>query len=163
MEEFLDKYKDKDIIIRALVAYLREKYKLTDEKISGIISERAEIQLPISIFKTRLSCLEIISIYLKDSLKLGFTRTAKLLNRSPKTIWGAYDRGKKKGWLINIKQSKISIPLSTFSQRTMSTLESIVLYLKDNHNLSFTQIALLLSRNVKTVWTTYKNGKRKLS
>lgn len=160
LDAYIEIYKDKDRVIAALVEYLK-KHRLTDEKISKIISERAEIMLPVSIFKTRLSCLETISIYLKDNLKLGFTKSAQLLNRSPKTIWGAYNRGKKKGWLINATESRITIPLSTFSKQRLSTLEALVIYLKQEHNLSFTQIAGMLSRNMKTIWTTYKNGKQK--
>jgi len=161
MYEFLDRYKEKDKVIIALTGLLKDKYKLSDQKISQIIAEKTEIYLPISIFKTKLCALETLAIYLKDNLKIGFTKSAKLLNRSPKTLWGAYNRGKEKGWLVAAKDSKITIPLSAFSDRRKSTLEALVTHLKEDYKLSFTQISRLISRNVKTVWTTYKNGKRK--
>ena len=161
MRGVFNNYRDKDKIIDILAGHLISKYKLSEEKIASIIAEKSEILLPISIFKTKLSCLETISFYLKDNLKINFTKSAQLLNRSQKTLWGAYSRGKSKGWLINVKDSKIAIPLSTFSNRKLSTLESLVFYLKEHYRLKFTEMASLLSRSTKTVWTTYQNARKK--
>ncbi len=55
----------------------------------------------------------------------------------------------------------MSIPLRIFSDRTLSVLEAIVEYLHEKENLSFHQIALLLNRDDRTVWTCHNRAKKK--
>ena len=162
MESILKGYEDKEAVILALGSYLKERYMLSNEQIAKIVAERAEILVPISIFKTGLCTLETLSIYLKDNLNLSFAKSAKLLKRSQKTLWSAYSRGKKKGWLIEAKKSRISIPLSVFANRRYSSMEALVKHLKEEYDLAFTEIANMLARNPKTIWTTYQNAKKKL-
>jgi len=60
-----------------------------------------------------------------------------------------------------LKKLNISIPLSVFTDRSVSTLEAIVRYLKDKCGLSYHEIAVLLNRNDRTIWTTYNRRKKK--
>ncbi len=57
-------------------------------------------------------------------------------------------------------KKEILIPVSIFS-KTLSTLETIVKYLKENQNLRFNSIAKILNRDQRTIWTTYKNSTKK--
>ena len=59
------------------------------------------------------------------------------------------------------KDQEISIPLSAFNKK-LGMLESSTLYLKDTLKLSFKEIAKLLNRNYKTIWTSYNKAKIKL-
>lgn len=59
------------------------------------------------------------------------------------------------------KEDEIKIPISIFDDK-LGMLESISLYLKDELNLSFNQIARLLKRNYKTIWTSYDKAKKKV-
>lgn len=52
------------------------------------------------------------------------------------------------------------MPISIFSHKT-SPLESLVKYLKENYNLKLSQIALLLNRDHRTIWTTYDSAVKK--
>lgn len=66
--------------------------------------------------------------------------------------------------LKEIKKTKLKtgyIPLTIFSDRTLSTLEHIITHLKEKQNLSYQEIATLLNRNPRTVWTTYQRAKKK--
>ena len=57
--------------------------------------------------------------------------------------------------------SSITIPLSIFSDRTVAVLEILVEYLKDMHKLSYHEIAILINRNDRTIWTAYNRAKKK--
>lgn len=58
-------------------------------------------------------------------------------------------------------EKEVFIPSYIFKDRTVSVLEAIVEYLKENQGLSFHQIAVLLNRNDRTIWTVYSRVKRK--
>ncbi len=120
-------------------------------------------EIPISVFNNKeLSSLETICKYLKENLTLSYHEIAVLLNRNDRTIWTTYNNARRKleARFVVIK-SEIIIPISIFKGRKLSVLESIAVYLKDNCSLSFHQIAVLLNRNDRTIWTVYNRGKNK--
>ncbi|HIH42554.1 TPA: hypothetical protein HA246_02835 [Candidatus Woesearchaeota archaeon] len=55
---------------------------------------------------------------------------------------------------------EITIPSSIFNKE-LSSFESICKYLKENLHLKFSEIARLLSRDSRTIWSTYNNAKKK--
>lgn len=55
---------------------------------------------------------------------------------------------------------KIRIPVSIFD-KGLGALETIVKYLKEELDLGYHKIALLLNRNDRTIWTTYNKALRK--
>ena len=57
----------------------------------------------------------------------------------------------------------INIPLSIYSNSQISALEVSVRYLKEIHNLKYSQIGRLLNRNERTIWSTYSNALKKYS
>ena len=177
-----------------------------NEILKGIIKERLgmsehELQkllrpeLPVSIFRSRSSALEVVVTYLHDVKAMRFSEIAATLNRDQRTIWHAYKRSTEKKTVLRVLDSDtseiailpkaerlrlaisdsaqehaqrfsaavldITIPVSIFSDRTYAPLESVVAHLKDSHNLSFTEIAALLERSRKTVWTVYQRAKKK--
>ena len=146
---------------RILKNLIKEKLNFSEEQIKSIIEEKKEILLPVSIFKNKLSTLEIIVKYLHETEKLKFSEISEILQRDERTIWHAYRRSKKKGISLIISQSKLKIPISIFSSRKYAPLEVLVAYLKDSHSLKNTEIADLLALSSKTVWTVYQRKKRK--
>jgi len=54
-----------------------------------------------------------------------------------------------------------SIPIELFSNRKLGVLELVVKYLKENNNLNYHQIAVLLNRDERTVWNSYRNAVKK--
>ena len=54
-----------------------------------------------------------------------------------------------------------NIPTSIFLDRTISVLEAITKYLKEEKNLTYHQIAILLNRDDRTIWTCYNRAKKK--
>ena len=62
---------------------------------------------------------------------------------------------------VQVKE-EIKIPLSVFKNDYLSSLETIVKYLRENLLLSFKQIASLTNRNPIALAVTYRNAKKKM-
>lgn len=141
------------------------KHKFNSEQIAELFGKKIplNILLPISIFNNEeLGCLETIVRYLKEELNLKFHEIALLLNRNDRTIWAAYNIAcKKRKEKSLVKASKFFIPVSIFKDRKFSVLELLVSYLKDNFNLRYFQIAVLLNRDERNIWTAYNNARKK--
>jgi hypothetical protein len=119
--------------------------------------------IPLSLFANRqLGNLEALAKYLRENEQLSYSQIARLLNRNDRTIWTAYHHAvhKHKRPFVASKNDP-RIPCTIFSDRNRGPLEVLVLYLRNELNLSFKQIASMLNRNYATVWLTYKNGMKK--
>ena len=57
--------------------------------------------------------------------------------------------------------SGIKIPLRVFRDRNVAVLESITEYLKDEIGMTYHEIAVLLNRDDRTIWTAYTRTKKK--
>ena len=55
----------------------------------------------------------------------------------------------------------ISIPTSIFQDRELSVLEAITEYLKEKKGMRYSEIAKLLNRDDRTIWTSYNRAKAK--
>ena len=78
--------------IALAVTYRNAKRKLE----AKFIEEISPYYLPVSILKDRkLSVLENIVSYLKDTFGLTYHKIAVLLNRNDRTIWTVYQRALK--------------------------------------------------------------------
>ena len=55
----------------------------------------------------------------------------------------------------------IVIPSSIFQDRDLSVLEAIVEYFKEKKELKYSEIARLLNRDDRTIWTSYQRAKEK--
>ena len=122
------------------------------------------VLLPINIFNNdSLSSLETVTKYMKEELNYRFRDIALLLNRSQKTVWDAYDNSKKKmdSRFSLDKDIRFLIPSFVFKDRSLSFLEALTEYLKDNLNLRYCQISSLLNRDPRTIWTVYYRAKNK--
>ena len=60
------------------------------------------------------------------------------------------------------KQGGMFLPISIFNKR-LSSLETIVKYMKDNLKMHFNEIAKALNRKPSTIRTTYTNANKKFS
>jgi len=59
------------------------------------------------------------------------------------------------------KEKILDIPLRILQDRTLAVLESIVEYLKEEKCLKYSEIAKLLNRDQRTIWTVYSRSKKK--
>ena len=122
-----------------------------------------DIYLPISIFNNdSLSALETITKFIKEEIGISFREIGLLLNRDERTIWGAYHSAADKlPERFKIEHHHFGVPIPIIKDRGVSVLEAITEYLKEKLGLKYCQIAPLLNRNDRTIWTVYKRAKKK--
>lgn len=143
---------------RELILDIKKEYNLTSEDLKKLVEE---ISFPVEIFNERLTVFEAVVKYLKEEKNLSLHNIAKFLKRDERNIWGVYNNSiKKYQKRLIIKETEIEIPVSVFNNK-LSALECIVQYLHDNLKLKFSQIAILLHRDQRTIWTSYSRAKEK--
>ena len=124
------------------------------------LKEQAKTQgIPISIFGTRLSPLQALVRYCHEHLDLTFSQIARTLGRDPRTIGNTY-----RSAIPQIQlpiAPRYTLPINILADRSRSILEHVCLYLKDTYGLKFCQIARIINRDERTVWTVYRRAKRK--
>ena len=153
------------LAISNLVSLLSEDEKtaiLTQASPASI--PKKDFHIPLSIFKTRkISGLEAISFYLKENNQHKVNEISKALNRTPSTIYTSLKSAKRKLSGDSVRADTLSflIPISAFSNKNFSILESAVSYLKDQEKYSLPKIAELLNRSYSTVKTVYQRYKLK--
>jgi len=54
-----------------------------------------------------------------------------------------------------------TIPTHIFRGTGLSVLEAIVVYFREEHRLRYSQIAILLDRDERNIWTIYHRAKEK--
>jgi len=152
--------------IKMFISHLQEDHKFGTARIKAYFEIKTfeKNTIPISVFNNNeLGCLETIVKYLKEYLKLRYHEIAVLLNRNDRTVWTTYNvANKKRKKALLVKESHFSIPISIFENRSLSAFELIVKHLKENFNLRYSQIAELLNRDERNIWTVYNRAlKRK--
>ncbi len=139
-------------------------FSLNAEEKKDVLKEVLSVKeegIPISAFKARLSCLEIVVKYLKENMDMSFKEISELLNRRLSTLYNTYNNSKIKfKSSLNVFDKSIVIPLSIFSDRNYSMLESLVAYLV-NEGYSLVKISSLLGKKYNTIKTVYRRHKIK--
>ena len=166
IDRLISKFKDlskedKIELISYFINELKRAHDVNEQEIFG----KKEIRIPVGVFgNDALSSLEAIVKYMKEDLKIKFSKIAKLLNRSNKTIWATYHNTAKKMPASFADFGPISreimIPASAFADRSFSTLESVVGFIKDLEHSNH-ETALLLHLDDRTIWTVYDRVKKK--
>ena len=141
----------------------KSKYDLKPQQIIELINKRYEsILIPIEILKTKLGPLESIVKYLREEKGLDFNQISVLLNRDITTIATSYNNAlNKKKEKFTIKKSEFSIPIEILKNRKLSILENTTKYFYERLNLGLNEIASILKRDNKTIWTFYYRVKKK--
>ncbi|MFH1064533.1 MAG: hypothetical protein V1729_05610 [Candidatus Woesearchaeota archaeon] len=124
------------------------------------------VAIPSSIFQDRnLAPLESITEYLKEENDLSYHEIAQILDRDDRTIWTCYNRAQKKRQehpkAREPSKKDVQIPLEIFKNRQLAPLESISFYLKERASMSFHEIAVLVGRDDRTIWTCHNRAKKK--
>ena len=140
--------------------YLKDQ-GLTSEEIVNLVNKL--LKIPISVFKNDyLSALEIIVKYLRENSQFSYKQIASLTNRNEIALAVTYRNAKKKLEARFVEEtSPYDIPVLILQDRRLSVLENIVSYLKDTFELTYHQIAVMLNRNDRTIWTVYQRAKKK--
>ena len=146
--------------LKSLYAKLKKKYGQQAPEILSYL-EKEEILVPSCIFIKEISTFESIIKYLKENLGLANNRIALLTSKSQKSVWQAYNSTKRKYHPeFKIISSEFYLPISIL-QEHLTTLESVIKYLKESQMLSYHKIASVLNRNDRTIWTVYQRVHKK--
>jgi DNA-directed RNA polymerase specialized sigma24 family protein len=114
------------------------------------------------VFKQNIGAAEALCKYLRENEGMRFSEIARLLKRDQRTVWVSYKGAvKKKEEKIEIGKTEVSIPVKIFADRRLSILESLVYYLRKKR-LSNAEVAEILGRDQRNVWTLYSRALKKL-
>ena len=162
---YSDLQKDRNLeILKLAINELKEKYNIDYNEIISLVKEEPkELEIPISAFSNEeLSTLEIICKYLKEVRNLSYHNIAVLIKRNDRTIWTTYQNSLKKfSKNLVVDKSEIFVPISIFSNRKLSALEVLVVFLKEVSKLRYNEIARLLKKDQRNIWTVYNRTIKK--
>ena len=119
---------------------------------------KTSLSIPITLLSQKQSgSLEAICRYLRDTRALTYAQIGRLLNRDPQTILTSCQRAQK----LKLSANDFSVPLAIFADRTLSVMESAVVYLRTELNYKPFQIAELLQRDQRMIATVWQRAIRK--
>ena len=146
--------------VKELLLPIKKKYKINLNELLTIIKE--QVFFPVSVLNKKLTILESVVKYLKEEKEFSLRKISEVIGRDERNIWHIYNRTRKKyPKKFVIKKTKFWIPVEIFSDKKLSALEAIVSYLKEEFSLTYHEIALLLKRDDRTVWTVYQRARKK--
>ncbi|MDO8481271.1 MAG: hypothetical protein Q7S65_05690 [Nanoarchaeota archaeon] len=145
--------------LRRLLDSLQQDYRLSS---SELVALAQGIRVPPTVLALGLSPLEAVATYLVEERQLSITTVARLLCRSKQGIWQAVsDARRKLQKRVWPGASPHDLPVETLGKKPRSLLENLVTYLHEQRKLSFADIARLIDRNQRTVWTAYHRAREK--
>ena len=138
--------------LKQLLAKMEKKHGVSSDKILRLF--RGEVVIPVTAFTPKLTPLEASVKYLKENLGYTLREIGSMLARNERNIWHAYNNSKKKlPGKLKAKETYYFVPVSIFANREISAFEALATYLRDFYKLSYHEIALLLQRDDRTIWT----------
>ncbi len=144
-----------DAFLESFYKNIRDKYDLEGEL--NVLIEKKDY-LPASVFTKELGILESITKYLHQK-GLSNKEISEMLDRSPSNIAVSYKNAQNKLPEQLKEDSKVKIPLNIFTSK-LTCFESICLYLVDQ-GMRYSEVAKLLDRDQRTIWTIYHRAKEK--
>ncbi len=126
------------------------------------LRNKKNILIPVTIFSKDLGMLEALCKYLKDTVQIRYHEIAVLIKRDERTIWASYHQALKKAETIKPRSEarEIYIPIEELNKENLSIFESVVLYLR-KMQCRYSEIATLLERDERNIWTTVKRASTK--
>ncbi|MCK5282522.1 MAG: hypothetical protein KAK00_03875 [Nanoarchaeota archaeon] len=153
--------------IYSAIEILASKYKFDHQQFIDMLNflntQKEMLTIPASLLRDRSSgILEIIVKFLKEEKALTYHKIAVILNRNDRTIWATYNNVRKKNpEKLAYSKSEFSVPVSIFKDRKLGTLEAVASYLKEKFGFTYHEIAKLLNRDERNIWTVYNKSKKK--
>ena len=135
-----------------------KKYNFSPEDILKLL--KIGSAFPVGTSK-KLTILESAVKYFLENKKLKPKKLTKILGREKKNILQIYKSASKKHPRRLVTTGKFWIPSAILVDTKLSAQEAVVTFLYDKKNLSYHEIAVLLKRNDRTIWTVYQRGKAK--
>jgi len=162
-DELKEEYSlNKKEITNIIIEKLKEKYKLNKKEVLEIIKIKETLTIPATIFSKKLGALEAIIKYMKENLGMSYRNIAQHLERDERTIWTAYKKSQEKQEQpLEIKETKILLPLSIFKNKKLTILEAVIIYLKQQ-GIKYSEMSEIINRDQRNIWTVYSRAVKKL-
>lgn len=158
MENSGDKKKDIKKILRLLV----KEYGFEEVNSEFLDMKKEDIKIPLSIYQNeKLGVLETTVKYLREELDFSYKEIASKINRNFGPIGVTYRKAFKKMKDRVDCTGKENIPIKIFIDKKNSILESIVSFLFEKKGYTYSQIARILNRDPRTIWTIYSRFRGK--
>jgi hypothetical protein len=150
-------------LLHSMIRRYNLPYEEVVELLSKTPAKEREISVPVPIFREQqLTHLGSLIKYLKETESLSFQQIAAVLQRDAKAVSKIYMVScRKKHGSFTICDDDFCVPLSAFNNRSLSILENLTEYLKDTSKLRYNEIARLINRDQRTIWTSYVRAKQK--
>ena len=124
----------------------------------------SQILIPLHIFRDRnLTPLESLVKFLRQRRGLSYHKISDLINRNVRDVYKLFQSVLEKPvskFKISLEEP-IFVPVEIFSDKKFHALEAIVVYLHEKVGLKFSQIADLIGRDQRTIWTSYSRARKK--
>jgi len=124
----------------------------------------SKVSIPLYLLGDRnLTVLEALVEYLKEQVRFNYHQIGVVLKRDERNIRDIYLHakekriGKKSG--LAVPEKIIHIPVSVFADRRISALEALAAHL--HLKFSYHEIAVMLNRDDRTIWTVCHRFKQK--
>ena len=146
-------------VLTTLLHHLHETQNLQIGDIIHLFHNSTnKITVPLSLFKGKINATAVLCKYLKEEKNLTYQEIGKRLNRDQRSVWTACRRAK--GYTKPTKD-KYPIPLTIFSNRKLSVMEHITLFLHHTYKLTNPQIAKYLHKSPNSIAVLHKRAKVK--
>ncbi|OIO64385.1 hypothetical protein COY28_00440 [Candidatus Woesearchaeota archaeon CG_4_10_14_0_2_um_filter_57_5] len=144
-----------------LLRQLREAGVSKEELLRAIQDLDAEPQhlIPKDIFPSDLGVIEAVVKFLHEQRGMRFADIARLTKRSAKSVWLSYRNAKSKHEGPITSRESPCIPLAIFSD-DRGALEALAIHLHDT-GLRYADIARILGRDARVIWSSVQRGRRK--
>lgn len=63
--------------------------------------------------------------------------------------------------LVKVRKSKIMVDASIFKNKKLTIFETLVKHLKEDVDMTYHEIGVLLDRNERNIWTIYNRVRNK--
>lgn len=154
-EEFFGYLLEKEKVIRYIVG------KAEGEIVETVKLETLSSDIPVSIFTTSLSPLESLTRFLKENKGKKLVEISRIMSRSSAALSAAYKSAISKEF--EVVKTEYVIPLEEFEKNSDLSILEIVVNNLENRDLKHVEIARILGRDVRTIWTLNKRAEEKIA
>ncbi len=141
------------------VQLLQEKYHLGGDV--RILLEHDDDFIPCSIFNTSLGVLESVVKYLRENRAMSTRAISEKLQRTQCNVSVTYKKAcQKDASRFESLDYSVKIPFSVFCGE-LTAFEAVVMYLKDELGLNYRSIGIMMKRDERVIWATYKRARGK--
>jgi len=150
-------------VVEALTGELMEKFGVSVSEISALRLE-SKMEIPLKVFAGgELGALEAVVKYMKENLGMKYSEIGEKLGRDQRTVWTAYKKGcGKSDVIMKFEEGEDSVPLDIFADDRLTVLESIVVYLKRDKKMRYSDIGEILGRDQRNVWGVCARAEKKI-